>query len=244
MEEEILNRIVSVIESEDMTSNEVRIVINAIHHSQPALMEFLEVCRDDVMGEAALHGVDAGIASDAALERMAADVTDRVNILECVREGHAVMWQAIEKETEEKSVLWATEHGFMRAEPAEEEKKMEQKTVDRIARMIMGEKSMTESDAAKILRALSEKGLIRGSLIIWDSDIKEAARMAAIHADVGDDDLQAVMEKVASMMNGESYIEEGASTVDLCMQDEADFLAEWTVSHGEQSHDMKEREER
>lgn len=36
MEEEILNRIVSVIESEDMTCDEVRCVINAIRHSQPS----------------------------------------------------------------------------------------------------------------------------------------------------------------------------------------------------------------
>lgn len=93
MEEEILNRIVSVIESEDMTCDEVRCVINAIHHSQPALMEFLAVCRDDIMCEAALHGMDAGIA------------------------GYAAMWEAIEEETKKESVKWADEHGFMRAEP-------------------------------------------------------------------------------------------------------------------------------
>lgn len=121
MEEEILNRIVSVIESEDMTCDEVRCVINAIHHSQPALMEFLEVCRDDIMYEAALHGMDAGIASDAALERMMDDVADRMDVLDCVKKGYAAMWEAIEEETKKESVKWADEHGFMRAEPEQGE---------------------------------------------------------------------------------------------------------------------------
>lgn len=121
---------------------------------------------------------------------------------------------------------------------------MEQKTVDSIVKMIRDDKSMTESEASKILRAISEKGLIRGSHIIWYSDIWEAARMAALHAGVSGEDFPDVMRKVTSRMDGESYIEEHAYEIEKTMQEEADFLAEWEVTHGSRERDSRRKEER
>ena len=45
-------------------------------------------------------------------------------------------------------------------------------------------------------------------------------------------------------MNGESYIEEHAYEIEKTMQEEADFLAEWEVTHGSRERDSHSKEER
>lgn len=93
--------------------------------------------------------------------------------------------------------------------------------------------NITEWDARFIIGALYKEGLIRADYIIWDSDVREAARRAAFAADVSDEDMADVVDSVLDGMSDPSaYIEMYSEKIEDEMQKEAEFLVSWNVGHG------------
>ena len=95
--------------------------------------------------------------------------------------------------------------------------------------------NITEWDARFIIGALYKEGLIRADYIIWDSDVREAARRAAFAADVSDEDMSDVVDRVLDGMSDPSaYIEMYSEKIEDEMEKEAEFLVSWEAKHGKE----------
>lgn len=95
--------------------------------------------------------------------------------------------------------------------------------------------NITEWDARFIIGALYKEGLIRADYIIWDSDVREAARRAAFAADVSDEDMADVVDRVLDGMSDPSaYIEMYSEKIEDEMEKEAEFLVSWEAKHGKE----------
>lgn len=93
--------------------------------------------------------------------------------------------------------------------------------------------NITEWDARFIIGALYKEGLIRADYIIWDSDVREAARRAAFAADVSNEDIPGMVEMVMEQMSQpDAYIEMYSGSIEDAMRKEAEFLVSWNVEHG------------
>ena len=76
---------------------------------------------------------------------------------------------------------------------------MNRKDAEKIAKIIR-DSDVSEQDARGILLQLKAKGIIRADYIIWDSDVRDAARRAVSDADVSDEDIPGMVEMVMEQM--------------------------------------------
>ena len=106
------------------------------------------------------------------------------------------------------------------------------KEAEKIVEMIRNS-NISEWDARSIIRALPMEGLIRAYYIIWDSDVRDAARRAVSDADVSDEDIPGMVEMVMEQMSQpDAYIEMYSGSIEDTMRKEAEFLVSWNVEHG------------
>ena len=93
--------------------------------------------------------------------------------------------------------------------------------------------NISEWDARSIIGALHKEGLIRADYIIWDSDVRDAARRAVSDADVSDEDIPGMVEMVMEQMSQpDAYIEMYSGSIEDAMRKEAEFLVGWNAEHG------------
>lgn len=106
------------------------------------------------------------------------------------------------------------------------------KEAEKIVEMIRNS-NISEWDARSIIGALHKEGLIRADYIIWDSDVRDAARRAVSDADVSDEDIPGMVEMVMEQMSQpDAYIEMYSGSIEDAMRKEAEFLVEWNAEHG------------
>lgn len=106
------------------------------------------------------------------------------------------------------------------------------KEAEKIVEMIRNS-NISEWDARSIIRALHKEGLIRADYIIWDSDVRDAARRAVSDADVSDEDIPGMVEMVMEQMSQpDAYIEMYSGSIEDTMRKEAEFLVGWNAEHG------------
>lgn len=106
------------------------------------------------------------------------------------------------------------------------------KEAEKIVEMIRNS-NISEWDARSIIGALHKEGLIRADYIIWDSDVRDAARRAVSDADVSDEDIPGMVEMVMEQMSQpDAYIEMYSGSIEDAMRKEAEFLVSWNIEHG------------
>lgn len=106
------------------------------------------------------------------------------------------------------------------------------KEAEKIVEMIRNS-NISEWDARSIIGALHKEGLIRADYIIWDSDVRDAARRAVSDADVSDEDIPGMAEMVMEQMSQpDAYIEMYSGSIEDAMRKEAEFLVSWNAEHG------------
>lgn len=106
------------------------------------------------------------------------------------------------------------------------------KEAEKIVEMIRNS-NISEWDARSIIGALHKEGLIRADYIIWDSDVRDAARRAVSDADVSDEDIPGMVEMVMEQMSQpDAYIEMYSGSIEDAMRKEAEFLVGWNAEHG------------
>lgn len=106
------------------------------------------------------------------------------------------------------------------------------KEAEKIVEMIRNS-NISEWDARSIIGALHKEGLIRADYIIWDSDVRDAARRAASDAEFSDEDVPGMVEKVMEQMSQpDAYIEMYSGSIEDAMRKEAEFLVSWNAEHG------------
>ena len=106
------------------------------------------------------------------------------------------------------------------------------KEAEKIVEMIRNS-DITEWDARSIIGALHKEGLIRADYIIWDSDVRDAARRAVSDADVSDEDIPGMVDTVMEQMSQpDAYIEMYSGSIEDAMRKEAEFLVGWNAEHG------------
>ena len=109
---------------------------------------------------------------------------------------------------------------------------MNRKDAEKIAKIIR-DSDVSEQDARGILLQLKAKGIIRADYIIWDSDVRDAARRAVSDADVSDEDIPGMVEMVMEQMSQpDAYIEMYSGSIEDAMRKEAEFLVGWNAEHG------------
>lgn len=98
---------------------------------------------------------------------------------------------------------------------------------------IIRNSNISEWDARFIIGALHKEGLIRADYIIWDSDVRDAARRAVSDADVSDEDIPGMVDTVMEQMSQpDAYIEMYSGSIEDAMRKEAEFLVSWNAEHG------------
>lgn len=106
------------------------------------------------------------------------------------------------------------------------------KEAEKIVEMIRNS-NISEWDARSIIGALHKEGLIRADYIIWDSDVRDAARRAVSDADVSDEDIPGMVDTVMEQMSQpDAYIEMYSGSIEDAMRKEAEFLVSWNAEHG------------
>ena len=113
---------------------------------------------------------------------------------------------------------------------------MNRKDAEKIAKIIR-DSDVSEQDARGILLQLEAKGIIRGAFVIWKDDILDAARDAAWDAELTDDEIPKMVDKVAKQMSAEAYIELYERAIREFMQRDAGFLTQQEIR-------LTEREEK